>query len=48
VELTLDPADEATRLRVVEARPLDMLDVVGIPLGETGGSSYGPAMLAGV
>ena len=47
VELTLDPEGEcATRLRVVEARPLDVLDVVGVPLPQTGGgSSPGPAML---
>jgi hypothetical protein len=47
VELTLDPEGErATRLRVVEARPLDALDVVGVPLpGTGGGASRGPAML---
>jgi uncharacterized protein YndB with AHSA1/START domain len=52
VELTLEPeGDAATRLRVVEARPLDVLDVVGIPLpgsggASYGGASYGPALLA--
>ena len=46
VELTLEPDGErTTRLRGVEARPLDVLDVVGIPLPRTGGSSPGPAML---
>jgi uncharacterized protein YndB with AHSA1/START domain len=47
VELTLEPEGEgATRLRVVEARPLDALDVFGIPLPRTsGGSGTGPAML---
>lgn len=47
VELTLEPEDEdATRLRVVEARPLDVLDLTGIPLpGAGGGSAPGPAML---
>lgn len=47
VELTLEPEGEgATRLRVVEARPLDVLDVVGIPLPRTGGGpTSGPAML---
>lgn len=46
VELTLAPeGDEATRLRVVEARPLDLLDLVGVPLHRAGGSSPGPAML---
>jgi len=46
VELTLKPdGDAATRLRVVEARPLELLDLVGIPLPGTSGPSYGPAML---
>jgi uncharacterized protein YndB with AHSA1/START domain len=47
VELTLEPEGEAaTRLRVVEARPLEVLDLVGIPLPGSGGASYGPALLA--
>jgi uncharacterized protein YndB with AHSA1/START domain len=47
VELTLEPVGEgATRLRVVESRPLEDLDVVGIPMPGTGEQSYGPAMLA--
>lgn len=47
VELTLEPAGpDATRLRVVEARPLDVLDIVGIPLPGSGGGSHGPALLA--
>jgi uncharacterized protein YndB with AHSA1/START domain len=49
VELTLEPdgeGEEATRLRVVEARPLDVLDLTGIPRpGPGGGSGTGPAML---
>lgn len=47
VELTLEPEGEAaTRLRVIEARPLDVLDAVGIPLPRTSpGSTPGPAML---
>jgi hypothetical protein len=46
VELTVECAGEAlTRLRVVEARPLEMLDVVGIPLPDAGGGAQGPAML---
>jgi uncharacterized protein YndB with AHSA1/START domain len=49
VELTLDPdADGYTRLRVVEARPLEVLDVTGVPLPGGGGAQRGPAMLAGV
>ncbi len=46
VELTLEPEDEATRLRVVETRPLEVLDLVGIPLPGQGGSIHGPAMLS--
>jgi uncharacterized protein YndB with AHSA1/START domain len=53
VELTLDPeGDGATRLRLTETRPLEVLDLVGIPLPGAGGGlpgagggSYGPAML---
>lgn len=46
VELTLEPEGEgATRLRVVEARPLDLLDVVGVPLPGAGRTSDGPVML---
>jgi uncharacterized protein YndB with AHSA1/START domain len=47
VELTLDPLDEnRTRLRVVETRPLDRLDLVGVPLTRIGGASFGPALVA--
>ncbi len=52
VALELTPADEGTRLRVVESRPLDVLDLVGIPLrgagglGTPDGSRYGPALVA--
>jgi uncharacterized protein YndB with AHSA1/START domain len=47
VELTLEPdADGYTKLRVVEARPLEVLDVIGIPLPGSGGSARGPALLA--
>lgn len=46
VELTLDPQDTAaTRVRVVESRPLEVLDVMGIPLPGSGGQRRGPAML---
>lgn len=45
VELTLQPEDDGlTRVRVVEARPLEVLDVVGIPMAG-GGASPGPSML---
>jgi Activator of Hsp90 ATPase homolog 1-like protein len=51
VELTLEPArgwdgPDGTRLRIVESRPLDVLDLVGIPLPRTGGATYGPALIA--
>ncbi len=47
VELTLTRlADELTRLRVVETRPLELLDLVGIPLRGAGGRTYGPALVA--
>lgn len=47
VELTLEPEGEsATCLRVVEQRPLEVLDVIGIPLPGTDGSAPGPLMLS--
>jgi len=49
VELTLEPEEAGyTRLRVIEARPLEVLDLTGIPLPGSGGVQRGPAMLAGV
>jgi uncharacterized protein YndB with AHSA1/START domain len=47
VELTLHALDgDRTRLRVVETRPLDRLDLVGVPLTRIGGASFGPALVA--
>jgi uncharacterized protein YndB with AHSA1/START domain len=47
VELTLERVGEGrTRLHVLESRPLEVLDVIGIPMPGTGEQSYGPAMLA--
>jgi uncharacterized protein YndB with AHSA1/START domain len=47
VELTLEPlAGDRTRLRVIETRPLDRLDLVGVTLTRIGGSTYGPALVA--
>jgi uncharacterized protein YndB with AHSA1/START domain len=47
VELWLEPeGDSDTRLRVFEERPLEVLDLVGIPLPGTGESSHGPALLS--
>lgn len=47
VELALTPLAAGTRLRVVETRPLEVLDLIGIPLPGHGGSTYGPALVAG-
>ncbi len=47
VELTLEPeGEEATRLRVVEARPLEVLDAVGIPMPGSSRMDSGPVLLA--
>jgi uncharacterized protein YndB with AHSA1/START domain len=46
VELALSPMATGTRLQVVETRPLQVLDLVGIPLPGHGGSTYGPALVA--
>jgi hypothetical protein len=47
VELTLEPENEdSTRLRVVESRPLEALDLIGLPLPGERGTSHGPAMVA--
>jgi uncharacterized protein YndB with AHSA1/START domain len=52
VALELAETDDGTRLRVVESRPLDVLDLVGIPLGGLGGlgapdgDRFGPALVA--
>jgi uncharacterized protein YndB with AHSA1/START domain len=47
VELAIAPlADGGTRVRVTEARPLDVLDLVGIPLPGASGSNFGPALVA--
>jgi uncharacterized protein YndB with AHSA1/START domain len=47
VELTVEPdGDHAARVRVVETRPLDVLDLVGMPLPSIGGPSFGPALVA--
>jgi uncharacterized protein YndB with AHSA1/START domain len=46
VELLLRPDDGRTALRVVETRPLELLDLVGMPLRHAGGSTFGPALVA--
>lgn len=45
VELELTATNRGTRLRVVETRPLEVLDLVGVPLGGHG-ARYGPALIA--
>ena len=39
-------AEGQTRLRVVESRPLEILDLVGMPMGDHGSRGYGPALVA--
>lgn len=47
VELILEPVEDgATRLRVSETRPLEVLDVRGIPLPGSGTRNQGPSLLA--
>jgi Activator of Hsp90 ATPase homolog 1-like protein len=47
VELVLiGLSDAVTRLRVAETRPLEILDLVGVPLPGHGGGSFGPALMA--
>jgi uncharacterized protein YndB with AHSA1/START domain len=46
VELTLLTEQAATRLRVVETRPLDVLDLIGTALPRIDGKSFGPALVA--
>jgi uncharacterized protein YndB with AHSA1/START domain len=46
VELRIEARDAGTRLRIVETRPLDVLDLVGVPLPGAGGAAYGPALVA--
>ncbi len=46
VSLRITPTPEGTRLRVVEARPLEVLDLVGIPMGDSARGSRGPSLVA--
>jgi uncharacterized protein YndB with AHSA1/START domain len=46
VELTIDEEHAGSRLRVVETRPLDVLDLVGMPLRYASGPTFGPALVA--
>ena len=48
VSLELIAGDDETTLRVIEARPLEVLDLVGLPMSgnAAGGERYGPALIA--
>jgi len=46
VELKIEERGDGTRLHIVETRPLEVLDLVGVPLPGVGGSTYGPALVA--
>lgn len=47
VELVIsETADARTWLRVVETRPLEVLDLIGVPLGGYGPTRFGPALVA--
>jgi hypothetical protein len=47
VELTIEPAgDDCSRLRVVESRPFEVLDLTGLPIDLPGQSSLGPSLVA--
>lgn len=47
VELELRPLiDGGTLLRIAETRPLELLDLIGVPLPERRSSGYGPALVA--
>lgn len=46
VELWVLAEAEATRVRVIESRPLDVLDLVGTPLPGGSGKAFGPALVA--
>jgi uncharacterized protein YndB with AHSA1/START domain len=46
VELRIEARGESTRLRIVETRPLEVLDLIGVPLPGAGGATFGPALVA--
>jgi uncharacterized protein YndB with AHSA1/START domain len=47
VELTIEAREAQSSLRIVETRPLELLDLVGVPLPGVSGPSFGPALAAG-
>jgi uncharacterized protein YndB with AHSA1/START domain len=46
VEIRIDAREESTRLRIAESRPLEVLDLIGVPLPGAGGATFGPALVA--
>ena len=46
VSLRLTPTEDGTRLRVVETRPLEVLDLVGISVRDSKPGSRGPMLVA--
>jgi uncharacterized protein YndB with AHSA1/START domain len=46
VQFELSPTDHGTRLRIVETRPLEILDLVGVPMPGQSGRRFGPALVA--
>jgi uncharacterized protein YndB with AHSA1/START domain len=46
VELRIEARGDGTRLRIVETRPLEVLDLIGVPLPGAGGATFGPALVA--
>jgi uncharacterized protein YndB with AHSA1/START domain len=46
VQIELTPDGSGTAVRLVESRPLQVLDLVGIPLPGQSGRRYGPALVA--
>ena len=46
VELRIEARGDSTRLRIVETRPLEVLDLIGVPLPGAGGARFGPALVA--
>jgi uncharacterized protein YndB with AHSA1/START domain len=46
VQFELIPMQDGTRLRILETRPLEVLDLVGVPLPGHSGLRHGPALVA--
>jgi uncharacterized protein YndB with AHSA1/START domain len=46
VEIRIEARGDSTRLRITETRPLEVLDLIGVPLPGAGGATFGPALVA--